>query len=206
MLLVTSAVPPGTDAIAQVLATLGEEVEEEVGCEECLLGTWELDNASYLAHMGGVWPIITAGLPALGLPTDGAEVHPTRVFGSMQITFKQDGTAVGAQAGWGIAGEATHEGRTIESQVTYSGTGEASWRTETDPATREDYLFFDAGAFDLLAQMIFMGFPQAARPTGGSNDPIFLSSPQPYQCTAATLTYTSSDGLPPVVFQRASKP
>jgi hypothetical protein len=206
ILLVTGAVPPGTEAITLALATLGEPVDETVGCDECLLGTWELDNDSYLARMGGVWPIVGAGLPALGLPTGGAEVHPTGVFGSMVITFKQDGTAVGAQLGWGIAGKATYEGKTIESQMTYSGTGEAVWRVETDPATLEDYLFFDAGAFDLSGQMVFMGLPQAARPTGGSNDPIFLSSPQPYQCTAATLTYTSSDGLPPVVFRRAAGP
>lgn len=206
ILLVTGAVAPGTEALSLVLTTLGERVDEEVGCDECLLGTWELDNASYLAHMGGLWPLIIGGLPAFGLPTDGAEVHPTGVFGSMQITFKQDGTANGAQLGWGIAGKATHEGKTLETQVTYNGTGEAAWRIETNPDTLEDYLLFDEGAFDLSAQMIFIGIPQAARPTGGSNDPVFLSSPQPFVCTATTLTYSLEDDLPPVVFRRLDGP
>ena len=77
---------------------------------------------------------------------------------------------------------------------------------EVDEDTERRYLFFDGGAFDLMGQMTFLGMPQAPRPTGGSNDPIFLSSPQPYLCTETTLTYYADDPLGPVWLTRTSEP
>ncbi|HET7011153.1 MAG TPA: hypothetical protein VFI11_10290 [Anaerolineales bacterium] len=202
VLLVTGAVPPGTDPVVLTLATLGEEVDEEIGCDECVVGTWQLSNASYLRHMGGLWPTVVGMMPAYGLSTEGAEVHPTEVFGSMTLTFKPDGTAEGQQFGWGIAGEGTRDGTTVEARVAYEGWGEAAWHIETNPSTLEDYLLFEGGEFDILSQMVFMGFTLDPRPTGGSNDTIFLSSPQPFLCDVATLTYSPEDPNGPIVFLR----
>ena len=52
--------------------------------------------------------------------------------------------------------------------------------------------------------MIFEVFPVATRPTDGSDDPIFLSSPQPFLCNATRLTYNADDPLGPIVFVRGA--
>jgi hypothetical protein len=206
VVLVTSAVPPGTGTLSLALATLGEEVDEGIGCDECVIGTWNLVNATYLRHMGGLWPTLVGMLPAFGLDTDGAQMTPTNVFGLMQIQFKGDGTAEGRQEGWGIAGVATHEGDSLHSTMTYSGGGEAAWRIEEDPTSLDRYLFFDAGEFGLTGTMTWRGLPMpvASVSTGGSNDPVFLSSPQPFLCDATSLTYYAEDVNGPIVFVRES--
>ena len=204
VLLATSVVPPGAEEAILHLRTVGEQVDEEQPCDECVVGTWELDNASYLAHMGGLWPIVVADMSMFGLSTEGAEVHPTGVSGSMRLTFEADGNASGVQEGWGIAGEGTKDGVAVHARMIYNGVGEAAWKIQTDERTREEYLFFEGGSFGLTAQMIFEGFPLAARPTGGSNDTIFLSSPQPFLCNATTLTYNPDDPLGPIVFIRVA--
>jgi len=171
-----------------------------VDCEACLIGAWQLDNSSYLRHMGGVWPIVVAGLPGSGV-----EVSPTGVFGTMTLTFHDDGTAEGEQSGWGIAGKATGREGAIEVAFIYNGAGAATWRVEVDEETEQRYLFFDSGEFGLVAEQVFEGHVLEARPTGGSNDPIFLSIPQPYTCTDTTLTYSADDPLGPIWFVRTSE-
>lgn len=199
VLLATSVVPPGADEVTIDLNTRGERVEEDQPCDECVVGAWELDNASYLAHMGGLWPIVVAGLPS-----GGAEAHPTEVFGRMTIKFNADGTASGEQEGWGIAGEATKDGDTVHSRMVYNGAGEAAWKIQEDELSDSRFVFFEDGSFALTGQMIFENIPLAPRPTGGSNDPIFLSSPQPFLCSATTLTYNADDPLGPIVFLRTA--
>ncbi len=201
-LLVTSAVPSGATPATLFLETTGEEVEDETECETCLIGTWTLDNSTYLAHMGGLWPILVSGMSSFGLDTGGAESHPTDVFGLMQITFRDDMRATGIQEGWGIAGEATGEDGTVHSKMVYNGTGEALWRVETDEAADQRYVFFDGGSFSLSGQMTFEVFPLRPISFGESNDSVFLSSPQPFLCDATTLTYYAQDPLGPVVFIR----
>jgi hypothetical protein len=203
IVLITGAVPPGTDPIALILTISGEPVDEEIGCDECVLGTWRLDNATYFTHLTGLWPEIVAGMMSFGLPANDVEAHPTEVFGAMTITFKQDGTANGSQEGWGYSGEATGNEGTVETSIAYSGTGEAAWRIETDPETHKDYLVFSDGVFDLTARQTFMRMPLAPRPTGGSNDLVFLAGLQTFFCDADTLTYYADDPLGTVLFHRA---
>ena len=202
LLLVTSAIPPGSEPLAMTVTTFGERVEEEQPCDECVIGTWQLDNSSYLAHMGGLWPILMTGVAGFGLDTGGAESHPTDVFGEMSMTFKTDNTVNGTQSGWGIAGEATGEDGTVHASMTYNGEGTAAWRIMENEEDGQRYLFFDGGSFSLSGQMTFEIFPLRPISFGESNDSVFLSSPQPFLCDATTLTYYAQDPLGPVIFFR----
>ena len=202
LLLVTSAVAGGETPLTFTLETTGEEVDPEVECDACLVGTWTLDNGTYFTHLGGLWPLVVADLSSFGLDTGGAQVQLTNVYGGMQITFYEDGTADGVQLDWGYAGEATGEDGTVHSKMVYNGTGEALWRIETDEAADQNYVFFDDGSFSLSGQMTFEVFPLRPVFFGESNDSVFLSSPQPYLCDATALTYYADDPLGPVVFYR----
>jgi hypothetical protein len=203
VVLVTSAVATAGTSRRFDVRSNGEEVRDELECDECLVGTWTLDNGSYLAHMGGLWSAIQGLMPSYGLDTEGASAVPTGVFGLMQIKFLADGTASGFQDGWGIAGTGTHpDGTTVHASMTYGGEGAASWRIEEDPSTDVRYVLFDGGEFSMSGQMVFEGYPLRPIPFGGSNDPAFLSSPQPFQCTEATLSYHLNDEFGPIVFLR----
>jgi hypothetical protein len=205
VLLATSVVPPGADEVRIDLTTQGRQLEEDQPCDECVVGTWTLDNSSYLAHMGGLWPVVLGGLGDFGLSTEGIETHPTDAFGVMTMTFDGEGIAKGEQSDWGIAGVAIKDGKVLHSQMVYNGAGEAAWRIETDETTDTDYLFFSDGSFALIGEMTFMTIPLRAIPFGESNDSVFLSSPQPFLCSATTLTYYSEDPLGPVVFIRSAE-
>jgi hypothetical protein len=203
VLLATSVVPPGGDEVNLHLTTTGEQVEEDQPCDECLVGTWELDNGSYLAHMGDLWPFVVGMMPGYGLATDGAEAHPTDVFGRMTLEFNPDGTASGAQESWGIAGTATKDGDSIHAKMISSGQGEAAWKIQEDEASGSRYVFFEDGSFSLGFQIVWEDHPLDPRSTGGSsNDPIFLSTPQPFLCSPTTLTYYPNDTFGPIVFHR----
>lgn len=203
VLLATSVVPPGAEAVTVDINTRGRQLEEDQPCDECVVGSWVLDNGSYLAHLGGLMPIVQGGLGAFGLSTEGAESYPTGVTGVMTMTFDGEGIVKGEQVDWGIAAKAVKDDDVVTLQVVYNGAGEATWRIETDETTDTDYLFFDNRSFALSGRAIFQGFPLSAPlPTSDSNDPIFLSSPQPFLCNATTLTYYSYDPVGPVVFFR----
>lgn len=204
LLLVTSANPPGGEDLAMTVTTFGEEVEEELPCDECVVGTWALDNSTYLAHLGRLLPVVMGYLPSFGLSTEGVQSFPTNVFGRMVLTFSPDGSVSGFQEAWGIAVKAVKDGKVVTGELTHNGTGEAIWRIETDETTRQDYLFFDDGAFEIVGHMTFQGFPlRQAIPFAESNDAVFLSTAQRFVCTDTTLTYYVDDPLGPVVFQRA---
>jgi len=204
VLLVTSAQASGEPPMTLAVDATGEPLEQDVDCEACLIGTWQLDNNSFFRHMGGLVPIVVAGLPA-GLPGSGVEVFPTSVFGTMTLTFHDDGTAEGEQAGWGIAAKATGREGAIEMAFIYNGAGAATWRVEVDDEPEQRYLFFDSGEFALIAEQVVEGHVLEARPTGGSNDPIFLRAPQPFTCSDTTLTYHADDPMGPIWFVRTSE-
>jgi hypothetical protein len=201
-LLVTSTVPAGAPTAVLTVETSGEEVEDDSECETCLPGKWILDNSSYFAHMGGLWPLVMAGVAGFGLDTEGVESYPTDVFGLMRLTFREDGIATGIQEGWGIAGEAVKDDKTVTGRMTYNGEGAAAWRVMVNPEDEQRYVFFDGGEFSLSGRMTLMGFEQRPIPFPESNDPVFLSSPQPFLCTDTTLTYYADDPVGPVVFFR----
>jgi hypothetical protein len=201
-LLVTSVIPSGDTPGAFFLDTTGEEVENDTECETCLPGKWILDNSSYFAHMGGVWPLVMAGVAGFGLDTEGVESYPTDVFGLMRLTFREGGIATGIQEGWGIAGEAVKDGDVVRASMTYNGEGAAAWRVMVNEEDEQRYVFFDGGEFSLSGQMIFQGFPQRPISFPESNDSVFLSTAQRFVCTDTTLTYYVDDPLGPVVFFR----
>jgi hypothetical protein len=201
-LLVTSVIPSGEAPGAFFFDTTGEEVEDDSECETCLPGKWILDNSSYLAHMGGLWPLLKAGVAGFGLDTGGVVSYPTDVFGLMRLTFREDGIATGIQEGWGIAGEAVKDSDIVTGSMTYNGEGAAAWRVMVNPEDEQRYVFFDGGEFSLSGRMTLMGFEQRPISFPESNDSVFLSTAQRFVCTDTTLTYYVDDPLGPVVFFR----
>ncbi len=205
LLLVTSTQPGGSPAMRLKVDSTGQPAEDNTPCDSCLLGTWQLDNGSYLAHMGGVWSAIQALMPSFGLETRGVRAVPTDVFGLLQISFSDDGTATGGQEGWGISGTTTGEDGTLHVSMTYNGGGEAAWRIEEDEAAGIRYVLFADEGFSLLGQMNFEGMLLRPIPIGASNDTVFLSSPQEFLCDETTLTYVDDYGLGPVWFTRVAE-
>lgn len=202
-LLVTDASPSGAPGLVLSIRTNGTALEEDIGCETCLLGTWNLDNGSYLAHMGSEWPIIQGMLPMFGLDTSGASSSPTEVFGLMQMTFTDDGGVSGSQEGWGIAGVVTGPDGSLQARMTYSGSAEGAWHIQEDDSGEMRYVVFEDTAFSLMGQMTFDRFTLAPMNTGGTNDSAFLGTPQRFLCEADTLTFAPTDSLGPIIFHRA---
>jgi hypothetical protein len=77
-LLVTSVVPAGTEPYALQVNTNGESLEPEVACDRCLIGTWQLDLASYAAG----FDTLMAGFGSASLQD---------VQGSVEMTFSEGG-------------------------------------------------------------------------------------------------------------------
>jgi hypothetical protein len=78
VLLFTSVVPPGGDEVTLDLRTTGEQVEADQPCDECIVGTWVLDNASTLLHAAGEMALADPGLAGTGV-----SVSPTEALGVM---------------------------------------------------------------------------------------------------------------------------
>jgi hypothetical protein len=199
VLLFTSVVPPGGDEVTLDLRTTGEQVEADQPCDECIVGTWVLDNASTLLHAAGEMALADPGLAGTGV-----SVSPTEALGVMSLTFRQDGTARGAQQGWGLVSQAVGPDGTFETGVTYTGSGRAAWKIDVDEGAGQRFVTFEAGEFDLIAEVSNQGVPVIARPMDESNAWFFLSGAQPFSCTPTVLTYNPDDALGPIVFLRGT--
>ena len=201
VLLLTNVQPSGGPTMLYELETTGEELEDGHECESCLLGTWTLDNASAFRRAS-----TESASASPGFAGTGVEVAPSAVFGVMQLTFLQDGTARGVLEGWGETSLAVGPDGSFETGVTYAGSGRAQWRVDTDESTDQRYVYFEAGEFDLVAEVSNQGIPVVSRPMDESNASFFLSSPQQFVCTASVLTYFPDDPLGPIVFLRDGPP
>ena len=197
VLLFTSGVPPGGDEVTLDLDTSGEQVEADQPCDECLVGTWVLDNASALLSAAGEMALADDGLAGTGV-----SVSPTDAFGVMSLTFRPGGVVRGAQQGWGLVSQAVGPDGTLETGVTYTGSGSAAWKVDIDEGAGQRYLTFERGEFDLIAEVFTHGVPVIARPMDESNAWFFLSGAQPFACTATALTYHAGDPLRTIVFHR----
>jgi len=195
VLLLTNVQPSGGQAMLYELDSTGEPIEEGHECESCLLGTWTLDNDSAFLRLS-----TESAMAAAGLAGTGVGVSPSAVFGVMSLTFLQDGTARGVLEGWGGTSLVVGPDGTFETGVTWSGSGRAQWRVDTDESTRKRYVYFEAGEFDLISEIYNQGVLVVSRPMDESNASYFLSSPQEFVCTATVLTYYPDDPLGAIVF------
>lgn len=199
VLLFTSVVPPGGDEVRLDLRTTGEEAEEGQPCDECIVGTWVLDNASAFLHATGESANADSGIAGTGV-----SVSPKEILGVMRLTFLPGGTARGAQEGWGLTSQLVGPDGQFETAVSYTGSGSAAWKVDVDEDAGQRILTFERGEFDLIAEIFNQGVPVVARPMDESNAWFFLSGAQPFACTATALTYNADDPLGPIVFHRGT--
>ena len=88
---------------------------------------------------------------------------------------------------------------------TFNGGGSADYLIRETPED-EKWIFFKNGEFDISNQITFMGRPVTTVPTGGSNTAIFLSAPVRYECSDATLLYTTMPDIGTLIFHRMTPP
>jgi hypothetical protein len=197
LVLITAAVPPGSDNKTAALTTFGEQLPPDSECD-CLVGTWILDNDTFLPQANN--------LLNLGIAGAGINAQATGVTGEMTLAFAPDGSATGSQTGWTVAGEASLGGQSIQTRVSYAGGGAASWRSETVPNTEDTFVVFEESEIGLSMEAVQSsgGIVIAQTPRmalSSANVSFFLSGSHPYVCTPNTLTVLGGD-LPPVTFTR----
>jgi hypothetical protein len=182
------------------LEAIGEALPPDTPCD-CLLGTWTLDNATFLP-----WADILLNQGTGGL---GISAQATGVSGEMTLTFGQEGIASGSQSAWTLSGMGSVGGQTTQTQMTWNGGGTAYWRSETVPDSEDTFVVFEDGEFDLSSEglwtsggVVLAQIPRTA--LSDSNVSFFLSGSHPYACAATTLTIFGGD-LPPVTFTRVTE-
>jgi hypothetical protein len=198
LLLLTSVVPAGSEAVSLQLEAEGEQVEEGDQACDCLVGTWSLDNDTFLPWADTLLNQGTAGA--------GIHAQATGVSGEMIIVFTPEGLAKGSQSAWTLSGMGSVGGQTTQTQMAWNGGATASWHSEAVPDTEDKYVVFEDGDFALTSEgvwssggIVLAQVPRTALP--GTNVSFFLSGSHPYACTASTLTIFGGD-LPPVTFTR----
>ena len=207
ILVVTSARKLRDDRYQVMVSADGEHQESDI-CDECLHGTWELDNNSDFYFMDVLYGKVIDYLPLQGLDTSGTDAWLADVGGQMLINFTDDGEASGTQADyfWTVnAISYEHPGTIIAMTEKFNGGGTASYTLQESPE-EEKWISFSNGEFDITNQITFMGRPLQTVSTGGSNTSIFLSSPARYQCSEDTLLYTTMPNVGTLIFHRVPYP
>jgi hypothetical protein len=194
--LFTTTNPDGSSAELE-LEAIGEALPPDTTCD-CLVGTWTLDNATFLPWADTLLSQGTAGA--------GINAQATGVSGEMTLVFTPEGLAEGSQSAWTLSGTGSVGGQTTQVQMSWNGGGTASWRSETVPDTDDKFVVFDDSEFDLSAEGVWSsgGIVLAQIPRTAMSDTnvsFFLSGSHPYTCTDTTLTMYGGD-LPPVTFTR----
>jgi hypothetical protein len=198
LLLLTSVVPAGGEEVSLRMEADGERVEEGDQACDCLVGTWTLDNATFLPWADTLLNRGTAGA--------GINAQATGVSGEMTIAFTPEGAAKGSQAAWTLSGEGSVGGQTTQVQTSWNGGATASWRSEAVSETEDKFVVFEGGEFELTSEgvwssggIVIAQIPRTA--LSDTNVSFFLSGSHPYACTETTLTIFGGD-LPPVTFTR----
>lgn len=205
VMVVTSTLPVSADPYQVTVNATGEHQESDV-CDECLHGTWELDNDSDYFYMYTLVGKIIDMLPSYGLDTSGGYTWLDNVSGQMLISFSEDNVASGTQSDYSWAVNAIdydHPDRIISMVSTFNGGGTANYTLQETPE-EEKWIFFNDGEFDISNQITFMDRPVTTVPTSGSNTTIFLSSPVRYECSEDTLLYTTMPDIGTLIFHRVS--
>jgi hypothetical protein len=207
ILVVTRTNLLGSDPYQVTVNATGVHQETDI-CDECLHGTWELDNDSDYYFMYTLVGTIINMLPSFGLDTSGGETWLDNVSGQMLISFNEDNVASGTQSdySWTVTGiDYDHPDRPISMVSTFNGGGTANYTLQETPE-EEKWIFFNNGEFDISQQITFMDRPVTTVPTGGSNTTIFLSSPVRYECNEDTLLYTTLPDIGTLIFFRVGPP
>ena len=206
VMVVTRTNKLGTDPYQVTINATGEHQESEV-CDECLYGTWELDNDSDYFYVYTLVGKIMDMMPSYGLNTTGVYAYLKSLSGQMQLKFTEDGQASGTQTdySWTVEAIKLEDNKKVSMTSVFNGGGTADYTIRETPE-EEKWIFFNNGLFDISNQVIFMGRPVTTVPTGGSNTSIFLSSPVRYECSEDTLLYTTMPDIGTLIFHRISPP
>lgn len=199
---VTSMLPVSADPYQVTVNATGEHQESDI-CDECLHGTWELDNDSDYFYMYTLVGKIMDMMPAFGFDTSGTYVYLKSLSGQMRLNFTEDGQASGTQTdySWTVEAIRLEDNKKISMTSTFNGGGSAIYTIQETPE-EEKWIFFNNGEFNLTNQITFEGRPVTTVPTGGSNTTIFLSSPVRYVCQEDTLLYTTMPDIGTLIFHR----
>jgi hypothetical protein len=179
------------------LEAIGEALPPDTTCD-CLVGTWTLDNATFLP-----WADTLLNWGTYGT---GIDAQVTGVSGEMTLVFTPERLAEGSQSAWTLSGEGSVGGQTTQVETSWNGGATAAWRSETVPETEDKFVVFEGGEFELTTEgvwssggIVIAQIPRTA--LSDTNVSFFLSGSHPYTCTATTLTIFGGD-LPPVTFTR----
>ena len=206
VMLVTSTLPVSADLYNVTVNATGQHQETDI-CDECLNGTWELDNNSDYFYMYTLVGKIMEMMPAFGLDTSGTYAYLKSLSGQMRLNFTEDGQASGTQTdySWTVEAIRLEDNKKVSMTSTFNGGGTANYTIQETPEG-EKWIFFNNGTFDISNEITFMGRPVTTVPTGGSNTTIFLSSPVRYECSEDTLLYTTLPDIGTLIFHRLAPP
>jgi hypothetical protein len=206
VMVVTSALSSNAEPYQVAVNATGEHQEDNV-CDECLYGTWELDNNSDYFYMYTLVGNMLELLPSLDLDTDGANAYLKSLSGQMRLNFTEDGQANGTQTdySWTVEAVKLEDNRKVSMSSTFNGGGSANYIIRETPE-EEKWIFFNNGLFDISNEVTFMGRHVTTVPTGGSNTSVFLSSPVRYECSEGTLLYTTMPDIGTLIFFRVDPP
>jgi hypothetical protein len=196
---VTSTLPVSADPYEVTVNATGGHQESDI-CDECLHGTWELDNESDYFYMytlvGTTWDL----LPTYGLDNSSAYGYLKSLSGQMRLNFNEDGQASGTQTdySWVIEFVGNDTGSITSN---FNGGGSAIYTIREVPEEGK-WIFFDNGEFDISTDIYLNDRPLTTLLTGGSNTSIFLSAPARYECSEDTLLYTTLPDIGTLIFHR----
>jgi len=200
ILVVTRANSTGSDPYQITVAASGVR-QESLICDECLYGTWELDNDSDHFYMYALVGTTWDSLPTYGLDNSKAYAYLESLSGQMRINFTEGGQASGTQAdySWMIVFIGEKDTGSITS--TFNGGGSANYTIREVPEEGK-WIFFTDGEFDISTDIYLNDRPLTTIMTGDSNTSIFLSAPARYVCSEDTLLYTTLPDIGTLIFHR----
>jgi hypothetical protein len=147
-------------------------------CDACLVGRWQLNNASYLTHLNALASSQSAGTP----------LQYTTAEGAAFIEFGTDGVARQSYEDMRVKAALTMENLEGESAplelgINMSGSGRAEY------AAAENELAYTSSDFRMDIETTFMGQPmQAPLDTGSEALASGLFTGARYTCTLGLLT------------------
>jgi hypothetical protein len=140
LLLVTTTEAGDADPHELRVAYTGEEAAD---CDDCLVGTWALDNGSYIHFLNG-------------LPGRADAIEYTSATGTTLFNFKDDGVASTQHEGFvveGVIHQETLDGGALDLplQMALSGGSETNYAAEAGTLT------FSGGEYNVVADMTMNG-------------------------------------------------
>lgn len=171
----TTTAPPETTTTAQPGSTTSlpettTSVEPVTGIDDCLVGTWVVDNDTFAENFGPIFA--EAGMP---------DAEVTVLDGTFTVELDADGSMTAERDGWGFD-IVTAEGTvTIEIDGTETGTWAADGSTMTVETGESDIAVNSSVEVDGQVIEIPEGQAPVEAPTG-------IASNSEYTCSGDTVT------------------